>query len=93
MIRSSGRTEAAANEFALCSALLRVHILEGVPLDRLARDYGYSAQRLREKLQVHVATCLAAIEVPPVTQPETAPVAPPAAPPTIRIRERIRLAL
>lgn len=93
MIRSYGRAQAAANEFALCSGILRLHLLEGVPFDRLAREYGYPVPRLREKLAAYVAACSAAIEVPPVTEPEIAPVAPPAAPPTIRIRERIRLAL
>ncbi|WCS25240.1 hypothetical protein LOK46_29690 [Methylobacterium sp. NMS14P] len=76
----------AANDYRLSAGLLKAHVLDGVPIERLAADYGYTATRLRTKLLDHVAACFVAIQGP-IEEPEATPVAP--APPAVRVRERI----
>lgn len=86
----------AADDFRLIHGLLRAHVLERVPLAKLARSYGYTPERLRTRFLDHVAACFVAVEGP-ITEPEATPVAPPAEPspaaapvlPAVRIRERI----
>lgn len=80
----------AGEHLNLASGLLRAHVVDGVPLVRLAADYGMSLPRLRDRLAGYVATCAAALE-----QPEMEAVAPPSppppAPPPVRIRVRERI--
>lgn len=82
----------AAENFALAAGLLRAHLIEGVPLPRLAADYGFSLPRLRATLADHLAACTKALEMiepPTLPTPETAPEAS-LATVSIRVRERIR---
>lgn len=85
----------AANDFHLSAGLLRAHVLERVPIERLARDYGMTPERLRTRLLDHVAACFVAIGGP-ITELEATPVAPSAEPaaapvaPGVRIRERVQ---
>lgn len=85
----------AAEQFTFASGLLRAHIVDGAPLDRLAADYGMSAARLRARLADHVATCAAALERPvaetpaPPPAPRPAPIALP--PVRTRVREHPRI--
>lgn len=74
----------------LASGLLRAHVVDGVPLARLAADYGMSLPLLRDRLAAYVATCAAALEQPKPVAEAVPP--PPPPPPPPRIRERIRLA-
>lgn len=88
----------AADDFRLSHGLLKAHVLERVSIERLARDYGMTAARLRTRLLDHVAACFVAVQGPTV-EPEAAPAAPPAepspaaasVPPVVRVRERVQL--
>lgn len=87
IVRSTIRP--AEEHFTFAGGLLRAHIADGVPLDRLAAEYGMSLPRLRDRLAAYVATCAAALEEPEAVAPPPAPT-PPAPPPLrLRVRERI----
>lgn len=55
----------ASETTALASGLLTAHVVQGVPLDRLAGDYGFTVPRLRSLLREHVATCAAVLAAEP----------------------------
>ncbi|WP_144440008.1 hypothetical protein [Methylobacterium sp. AMS5] len=79
----------ATEDFTFACGLLRQHIVEGVPLQRLADAYGLNLPRLRAKLIDHLAACHAALGIePPAMMPEAAPELPPAVAP-VRVRERV----
>lgn len=86
MIVAQQRREVAARDFHLSSGLLLALVVDRVPFDRLAIDYGYPPHRLRAKLADHLAACSAALEPPP---PEPAPLPPPS-PSAVPIRIRTR---
>lgn len=72
----------AEEHFALAAGLLRAHVIEGVPLERLAHEYGFALARLRAVLADHVTACAKALEIAPEVPPATPPI-------RIRVRERI----
>ena len=84
MIAAQQRREVAARDFQLSTGLLLALVVDRVPFDRLAADYGYPPHRLRARLAAHLAACAAALGPPPA---EPAP--PPS--PEVRIRTRHRL--
>jgi hypothetical protein len=87
----------AAEDFRLTHGLLQAHVVGRIPIERLARDYGMTAARLRTRLLDHLAACFVAVQGPTVEQ-EAAPAAPPAEPssiavsvlPVVRVRERVQ---